>query len=243
MKIELNITMKCNQACPLCNRMCNIYRDRDEHMTVEQIKKFVEQIGHIRGIHKVKVLGGEPYLNPNFQEIHDVLADAVEKKILKVVKVGTNKSIKLPADFKRSKFICLSGKLSRKKSHVPYLWSPLDMGFKTDEHIINKSRNCMQLRRCGYSLDKYGYLPCSMAIMIVRLFGYTHLYKHEIPTEPWGLDLICKHCTLSMDYEWIREHTKLLKNITPEDQMPTKTFKDAMEVFDVEKFYKTQKEF
>jgi hypothetical protein len=132
--------------------------------------------------------------------------------------------------------------LSRKKRHLPYLWSPIDMKLKTGDEPPLK-RPCIQLRRCGISLDKYGYLPCSLSIMIVRLLGLTDLYKYEIPTEPWGLDLVCKHCILSMDRPWCKKNAKLLKNITEEEKTPSKTFKEAMEKFNIEQFYKTQREF
>ena len=242
MKIELNITMKCNMGCPQCNRMCNVYREREEHMSLEQINKFIEQISHVPGTKRVKVVGGEPLMHPNFAEIHNLLVDAVEKKFISYVKIGTNKTITRPTNLKEHPAVRFGGKLSRKKSHIPYLWSPLDLGFKTDGDI-EKLKRCMQLRRCGFSLDKYGYLPCSMAIMIARLLGYTDLYKYEIPTEVWGLDVLCKHCTLSMDSQWIKAHTKPLKLITPEDQTPTKTFQEGLDKFDLERFHKEQKEF
>jgi hypothetical protein len=211
-------------------------------MSIDQIKKFIEQAKQIKGRKKVKIVGGEPLLHPNVSEINDLLADAVEKKYITSAKFGTNKTIKLPDNFKKSPFVRFSGMISRKKHHLPYLWSPLDMGLKTGNEPKPK-RLCMQLRRCGFSLDKYGYLPCSLSIMIVRLFGLTHLYKHEIPTELWGLDQICKHCILSMDSGWIKSHAKLLKDITEEEKMPSKTFKEAMDKFNLEEFHKTQREF
>ena len=247
MKIELNITMRCNLGCPNCNRMCNIYRDRIEDMSIDQIKRFIEQAKLLpEQKRKVKIVGGEPLLHPNIAEINDIFAEAVEKKWLSSVKYGTNKIItnsnKLPPEFKKSPFVRFSGMISRKKKHLPYLQSPVDMGWKKGDEPLPK-RMCSQIRRCGFSLDKYGYLPCSLAIMIVRLFGWTDLYRYEIPRVPWELERICKHCILSMGKGWCNQHAKYFKNMTPEDSIPSKTFKEAMDKFNLELFHQTQKEF
>jgi hypothetical protein len=50
---------------------------------------------------------------------------------------------------------------------------------------------------CGYSLDVRGWLPCSAAIAIARLFNLEHLYKPldgPLPTKIWGMDELCQDC-------------------------------------------------
>lgn len=235
MNIELNITMHCNIRCTNCNRMCNLYPDRTEHMTVAQIEKFVQHAKDIGGIKRAKVVGGEPLVHPDFKEIYTVLGEATEQRIISYVKIDTNKTIPIPS-LKPYQFVRWSGKHPKKKAHLPILWSPKDLGYHT-------SGPCQQISKCGFSLDKYGYLPCSLAIMITRLFGLTHLYRQEIPKQPWGLEELCPLCIFSMDSEFRHKWWTPLGKITTEEKTPTKSYDEALKKFNVEEFYKTQKEF
>jgi hypothetical protein len=236
--LELNITLKCNMACSNCNRLCHIYRDRTEHMTIEQIQKFIDQAKENGGIYKLKVLGGEPLLHPQFVDIYNLLCKAAQEGIIKGIKIESNKTIPTP-NVQAYPFVSWKGRVQGKKKHQPILWSPKDLGI-----IKGAQPKCPQITKCGYSLDKYGYLPCSCAIMISRLFGKTHLYKHEFPTQLWGLDELCQHCIFSMDQEWRNQHScKRLSEHTVEEKTPTKSFKEALDKWNPEEFYKTQKEF
>ena len=95
-----------------------------------------------------------------------------------------------------------------------------------------------------YALDKYGYLPCSCAIMISRLFGLTHLYKRDFPIKLWGLEELCQHCIFSMDPAWRAQHScKRLSEHTIEEKTPTKSYQEALDKWKPEEFYKTQPEF
>ncbi len=236
--LELNITLQCNLACHNCNRMCNIYRDRTEHMSVDQIKKFVEQAKNAGGVKKIKVLGGEPLLHPNFVEIYDVLNSAAKDGVIKHIKIETNKTLPAPK-VEPSKFVSWSGRIQKKKRHQPMVWSPRDLGYER-----GAQPRCPQIGKCGFSLDKYGYLPCSLAIMISRLFGHTDLYRKELPSSPWGLERLCPNCIFSMPPEWRKKYSSItIFEQTKEDKEPSKSYKEAMEKFNVEEFYKTQSEF
>ena len=128
--------------------------------------------------------------------------------------------------------------MQRKKKHQPALWSPKDLG------VITPIGKCQQLRKCGFSLDKYGYLPCSPAIMIARLLNLTHLYKKEFPKEPWGLEELCPHCVFSMSPEWRSKYSsKSIFDFTEEEKKPTKSFQEGMDGFKPEEFYKNNSEF
>ena len=235
--LELNITLQCNLACSNCNRLCHIYRDRTEHMSLEQIDKFIKQAKAGGGISKLKVLGGEPLLHPQFVEIYHMLTDAAKDGIIKCIKIESNKTLPHP-NVEAFPFVSWKGRVPEKKKHQPILWSPRDLG------VVTPIGTCQQLSKCGYSLDKYGYLPCSLAIMLCRLFGMTDLYRYEFPTEPWGLDQLCPDCIFSMDAPWRSQHSsKKLSQHTQEEKSPTPRFKEALAKFNPEEFYKTQKEF
>lgn len=238
MNLELNITLKCNLSCPNCNRLCNIYKDRTEHMSVEQIEKFVTQARNGSGIGRLKVLGGEPLLHPNFLEIYDILTKAAKDGVINCIKIETNKTIEFPK-VEQFKFVSWGGTVQKRKKHQPMLWSPIDLGYNN-----GPQPQCPQIGRCGMSLDKYGYLPCSLAIMIARLFGHTDLYRYDLPKDVWGLDKLCKNCIFSMKPEWRSMYSsKTIFEQSKEETSPTKSYKEAIEKFDVKNFYATQKEF
>jgi hypothetical protein len=216
--------------------MCHIFRDRTEHMTVQQVEKFILQAKNAGGVNKVKVVGGEPLMHPNFLEIYDLLIKAGKDGIIKLIKIDTNKTLPIPK-VEITPFVHWGGKHPSKKRHQPALWSPADMG-KT---IVPAP--CAQVRHCGLSLDKFGYLPCSLAIMMVRLFGLTSLYKRELPSGVWGLEKLCLHCCFSSGAEFGRLHGKMLKDFTEEEKTPTKTYQEALDRFNVEEFYKNTPEF
>lgn len=235
--LELNVTLQCNLACPNCNRLCHIYRDRTEHMSLAQIEKFIRQAKEGGGVDKLKLLGGEPLLHPQFKEVYYMLADAAKNGIIRSIKIESNKTLPRP-EVEAFPFVSWKGRTQSKKKHQPILWSPKDLGFDTKVGV------CQQLSKCGFSLDKYGYLPCSLAIMICRLFGMTDMYKHEFPTKPWDLDRMCKTCIFSMDAEWrSRFSGKRLSEHTKEERSPTKSWEEAMSKWNPEEFYKNQKEF
>ena len=236
-KLELNITLQCNLACPNCNRLCHIYRDRTEHMSLEQIDKFIKQAKVGGGVSRLKVLGGEPLLHPQFVEIYNMLTSAAKDGVIKYIKIESNKTLPHPK-VEAFPFVSWKGRTINKKKHQPILWSPKDLGVDTP------IGQCQQLSKCGFSLDKYGYLLCSLAIMFSRLFGKTHLYRREFPTAPWGLEELCPDCVFSMDADWRSKFSNRPPTAhTQEERSPTKSFKEAMDKWNVEEFYKTQKEF
>ena len=236
--IELNITLQCNLSCPNCNRLCHVYKNRTEHMTSTQIKKFVDQARDVGGVNCVKVLGGEPLLNPEFVEIYNILTDACKEGVIKHIKIESNKTLPVPP-VTQYPFVSWKGRVQKKKKHQPILWSPKDLGYDN-----GPQPNCPQIKKCGISLDKYGYLPCSLAIMISRLFGSTELYRHEFPKEIWGLDRLCNNCIFSMPDIWKEKYSGItIMHHTKEDVAPTKSYEDAINKFSNEEFYKNHKEF
>lgn len=237
-RLELNITLQCNLACAGCNRLCNIYRERTEHMSVAQIQKFIDQAKNNGGVSRLKVLGGEPLMHPNFVEIYNLLAQAGKDGIINNIVIESNRTLPMPK-VEGFPFISWKGRVQRKKKHQPFMWSPKDLGFNN-----GPQPNCPQISKCGFSLDKYGYLPCSLAIMLARLYGYTNLYKMEFPDKSWGLEELCPNCIFSMNPAWRSTYSsKTIFEHTEAERTPTKSFKEAMDKWNPEDFYKTQKEF
>jgi len=238
MRLELNCTMFCNMRCRACNRMVDYYPERTEHMDIAQIQKFIKEIEQKNVIvDRMKLIGGEPLLHPNFVE---VVEELIKSDNIRYVKIETNQTLPKPP-FNNNK-IHYQGRTVGRKHHIPYTISPIDLGYN-----ITPNPRCPAITRCGYSLDKYGFLPCSPAIMIVRLFNLWDLYKKELPTEPWGLEEICKHCTQSLPKSWREQYSNRdIRSFTKEELEPSKLWREAKEKWDnggVEEFYKSVKEY
>ena len=223
--IELNLTLACNQRCTNCNRHCDKYPDRTEHMTASQVARFLRQVARSSvQIKRLKVVGGEPLLNTHFPEVYNLLRVGLDEGLIQKVKVDSNRTVPWP-NVAKDERIHRSGKRPSRKRHLPTLWSPRDMGHQT-------SGPCAMPRICGPSLDAYGYSPCSMAVMMLRVFRLEHLYRDEFPHGPWAMDEICPDCIFSMPTDWCEAHVYPLAETPEEALRPTPTWAKALAEFD-----------
>lgn len=72
-RIIIDITYDCNLKCIRCNRSCR-YAPSDEYITLDQIKKFLdESIKKGKKWKEIWIEGGEPTLHPQIDEIIDLL--------------------------------------------------------------------------------------------------------------------------------------------------------------------------
>ena len=92
-RIELELTLRCNQSCPCCNRHCNVYESfKDSDMTQNQIVEFV---GEVRGKGKywkeLAIMGGEPLIHPDFDAVvHYLYQELVGFGLVKKLQIWTN---------------------------------------------------------------------------------------------------------------------------------------------------------
>lgn len=177
--VVLNVTKRCNLRCPDCNQLCNLFPNRDEDMSVDQVKRFIAQAKGVPMGH-ILVSGGEPLLHPQITEILDLL---LESK-LAGVKVNTSGVINLtPWSGRPIKWLA---NLPTRKKHISFMQAAVDHGTPwvcCRSHVL-----------CGFNLDCYGYTPCAPGATIIRAFGLEHLYRDELPTEVWGMEELCKYC-------------------------------------------------
>ena len=221
MRIEVNMTLRCNLACPNCNRLCHIFRDRTDDMSKDQIQNLINDVIDYRDrtgkkINRIKVVGGEPFMHPDYAWILNKLGKLVSGYCSKV-KVDTNGTVKFQTDAN----VVISGRAPKRKIHLPYLWSPQDLGLTVTP--------CRQPIVCGFSVDNKGWLPCSAAIMIARCFGLTHLYKDKMPTKVWGMDELCRHCIHAAPEDFRKQMCKPLNQITENEKTPTSSWREALE--------------
>ena len=182
-RIELIITYKCNLRCINCDAMVSQAPSSDS-MTVDQIKKFIEETikDKIEWKH-IRVLGGEPTIHNNFLEIMELIGsykiNHSPNTRIQVVTNGyaptSNKIIeKLP------KYIEIENsnkKGSFQPQFAPINEAPIDSGLYSARDF---SKGCWIPALCGIALDMNGYYPCSAAAAFDRVSGYG-LGKKQVP--------------------------------------------------------------
>ena len=187
-RIELEITLRCNNYCPTCNRHCNVYdRFADSDMTEEQLERFVRQVEDKGDVwDSVAIMGGEPTLHPLLKETTEkIWSRLVKTGLVKNLQIWTNG--KIPVDIgdipitelETHEEIVLNGTVHLviadhdKKIHYQALMAPIDTG--------QVRIRCPKLAICGIALNAYGYWPCGPAGAMARLFAAPAGAKQDLP--------------------------------------------------------------
>jgi len=190
-RIELEITLRCNLACPTCNRHCNAYGDlSDSDMTLDQIRRFVRDVQTSgRRYEYIAALGGEPTLHPQFAEVMEILHEGlVAKGYAQRLRIISNGVLPIPESVLD---LCPEVVTSdhETKPHYEAFIAPKDTG---QERAL-----CSVLRNCGISLSAYGYAPCGPGAAIARLFGLKGFMRKSLPANPGefgDLEPLCELC-------------------------------------------------
>ncbi len=177
MRIELEITLRCNWSCKQCNRHCNAFDFMpldDTDMTLGQIDRFCSQV-EARGqrLSRLSVLGGEPLLHPHLGDILSMLDKRLHRnRLVREIRITTNGSLlqkmhpkifdntMISVGYSKTEFLC---------SQV----APGDNG--------QKMRHCPVPSHCGIALNCWGYWPCGPGGAIARLFGMTQYQRFDLP--------------------------------------------------------------
>lgn len=242
-RIEANVTFRCNAICEDCNKAVGLAKFDNTDMTVEQMKGFIDQIIEQEiYVSRFTFCGGEPILNKNLQGLIDEVA---RLKTLKVGRVLTNglkatehlrSKIKLPN--KRFVWIVnpldditdpLSGKHDPNKRpnrrfHKPFWISPDDIGMKASfEHCTVKGW-------CGVGLDPSGWSMCGKAVMFGKLLKVENVAKKDcdiIQHVRTGIEDICKHCQYGLPNGEKDEDVILRRYLSGDLPHISQTFKEA----------------
>lgn len=199
-RIEIDITYACNLACFNCDRSCT-QAPTGEHMTLEQIDRFVQE-SMTAGIkwERIRLLGGEPILHPQINEILKLLLgyrhNFSSATAIEVTTNGYGEKV-------RSILQAISSEIqidnTQKQKNVQPAFNtfnvaPKDLGAYRSSDFRNA---CIISHRCGIGLTPYGYYPCAVAGGIDRIFGWDHGRK-SLPSDTDSMhDLLeefCSHC-------------------------------------------------
>ncbi|MCB1757119.1 MAG: radical SAM protein [Gammaproteobacteria bacterium] len=201
-KIELDITYRCNLSCANCNRSVGVGQAKSNlDMSTEQIQKFVDQSreNNIRW-EVIKLLGGEPTMHPQLDEIIGILKSYVDDYSpttrLELWTNGDGKKVRevlgtLP-DF--IKVIDSSVTRGAEPLFNSFNLAPVDSRLYK---YTDFSHGCSIIEKCGVGLTPYGYYPCAVAGGIDRVFG-KNAGTHDL-NEAYGkmrgqLDEFCRLC-------------------------------------------------
>lgn len=209
-RIECNVTYRCNAICWGCNKAVGLARFPKTDMTVEQMRRavnmLIEQKIHVP---RFTFCGGEPCLHPQLQEL---INEVARLPTLRWGRVLTNAMpVSKPL---RDKIVLpdrrfhwfenpldnpedpLSGKNDRdkrpnKRRHSPFWISPADVGKPADfDH-------CAVQGWCGIGLDCHGFSACGKATMFAKLLGVPGVATWEgdiMQHVKTPINDICKHC-------------------------------------------------
>ena len=198
-RIELVITYVCNMKCFNCDAMVT-QAPSEESMTIEQIKKFIQETLKKKVYWKhIRVLGGEPTLHKHIFEILDLLlqyknAYSSGTKI-QLVTNGHGKTVKNRIS-KAPKGIEIEN--TEKTSNIQAFFSPINKAPIDIPEYKNSdfTKGCWIPTLCGITLDMHGYYPCSAAAAIDRVFGFD-VGKKALPNKREPLEcLFEKFCRL-----------------------------------------------
>jgi len=197
--IELDLTYRCNLQCRNCNRSCTQAPSRRD-ISVARIAAFIrESVATGRSWERIRLLGGEPTLHPEFTAIIEMLMNyrASANPGLRIV-VCTNgcgpyvrrRLDDLPAAI----HIKNTWKGGRQRLFRPFNVAPID---RLLYRWADTTCGCRILEDCGLGLTPQGYYPCAIAGAIDRVFGFGRGRECLPPTGDdmrEDLDRFCRLC-------------------------------------------------
>lgn len=173
--IEIDITYVCNLRCEQCNRSC-AQSPAADHMSVRQIGRFLEE-SRANGVRweRIRILGGEPTLHPQFPEIVDMILRHCREHspdtAIEVVSNGFGSKVTgLLAQVPAGVHVVNTCKSpGRQAEFDSFNVAPVDL---PEYANVDFSNGCYIPEFCGMGLTPYGYYPCAVAGGIDRVFGF-----------------------------------------------------------------------
>lgn len=222
--IEIDLTYLCNLRCNNCNRSSAQAPDA-VHIKLETIHQFVnDSLAQGRNWMRIRLLGGEPTLHPQFLEIIDELLrykDQYPETSIQVVTNGFGKRVQKILD-ELPKTIYVENSL--KDGNVqpgfgPFNLAPQDSKFYSTADYRN---GCSIATTCGLGLTPQGYYPCAVAGGIDRVLGVSRGRAGLPPPNDEMRDLMdiaCRLCGRFRDGHYVPE--KLRPPLTSQLTSPT----------------------
>ena len=196
--IEIDITYQCNLQCFNCNRSCT-QAPSAAMLSKDHIRQFIDDtLTKNYQWERIRILGGEPTLHPDFLQIVALLRDyrKVYNPSLRLVVCTNGHGRKvnrmlsaLPADVIRKN----TAKSASANLFRPFNRAPRD---SAAFRFADYESGCRIIADCGMGLTPQGYYVCAVAGAVDRVLG---LRKGRI-TLPAKADAMADHCRLFCPY-------------------------------------------
>jgi len=208
--IEIDLTYLCNLQCNNCNRS-SAQAPEALHIGLSDIVGFVaSSIENKRVWRRIRVLGGEPTLHPEFREIINVLLEL--KRVspatrIEVVSNGYGRKVQaVLSDIPPDVVVENSSKSGNvQPSFGPFNLAPQD---SWQYQYADFRNGCDIATSCGIGLTPQGYYPCAVAGGIDRVLGVRN-GREQLPSSDDEMrDLMsdaCKLCGRFRDGHYVPE--------------------------------------
>ncbi len=213
--IEIDITYECNLKCYNCDRSCN-QAANDISMSIKQLDKFLEESEKSNKTwERIRLLGGEPLLHNNIQEILVLFSNYKHRHpqtIIELVTNGYGKNVEERINHVPNNIVLKNTKkkIRFNKKFEPFNIAPIDI---LPNWFINYLNGCWITSYCGIGLNMFGYYPCGVAGSIDRVLGFDKGLKY-LPNDKEELrerlKYFCKYCG----------HFLKRKYVLPENRTP-----------------------
>jgi hypothetical protein len=211
--IEIDLTYRCNLRCRNCNRSCTQAPSRKD-ISPGRIAAFIrESRAQGRSWERIRLLGGEPTLHPQWATIIEMLREYRSRQDPKprivVCTIGSGARVRrrlkgLPRDIE----IKNTWKSERQRLFRPFNVAPVD---RPAYRWVDYTCGCRILEDCGLGLTPQGYYPCAVAGAIDRVFGFGRgRLELPMPGENMRDDLgmFCRLCG-HFGFAWPTRRTRL----------------------------------
>jgi hypothetical protein len=200
--VQIDLTYECNLTCPNCSRSCT-QAPTNEHMTVGQVKKFLdESVSKGWRWRRIDLMGGEPTLHPDFSEIVNLVKTYRDDySPATVIGLLTNATIPQVAKVLGKTWQALA--VASKPLSLRHFESKDWYSFNTAPQDLPRlsrmdfTNGCWVTKMCGLGLNRYGYYLCGDGAGIDRIFGFDIGRKHVPDPDDDFMDqkrILCRYC-------------------------------------------------
>lgn len=175
-KAEMHWLYSCDLDCSCCNRASFLRKPHTRAMTVEDQREFFRQADALNWKPYCTVVGGEPTLHPNYEQLLDELIAWAGRGRIQLWSNGYGSKAKelVQLTAKKGVSVCLETQKPegaiRSKPEGEY-W--VDDIYVAPEDFGLTRRPCFQAAAglCGVGVDAEGYSPCAMGGTIAAVVG------------------------------------------------------------------------
>lgn len=196
--IEIDLTYLCNLRCNNCNRS-SAQAPASVHLSLNDVSRFVnDSLAARRDWARIRLLGGEPTLHPEFEQVIAELLRYKEQFPTTRIQLVTNGfGQKVRAILERIPDAIETENSSKSGAMQPE-FGPFNLAPQDSPafRYADYRNGCSIMNACGIGLTPQGYYPCAVAGGIDRVRGVQRGRTSLPPPEDQMRDLLADACGL-----------------------------------------------